>query len=119
MAVKLKTDENLPNSATLVLRAAGHDVMTNLEESLGGAPDPRVAAVCHSEGRALITLDRGLGNIREYPPSNYSGIIVLRPHDQGVDSILAIVHKIVPLLETHSISGTLWIVGENRVRIRH
>ena len=64
MAVKLKTDENLPDSVAMLLRAAGHDVTTVLEEKLGGATDPQVAQVCRSEMRALVTLDRGLGNIR-------------------------------------------------------
>src|SRR5207249_11071844 len=34
-------DENLPDSAAMLLRTAGHDVTTTLEEKLGGAADPR------------------------------------------------------------------------------
>ena len=37
MAVRPKTDENLPDSAAMLLRAAGHGVTTVLEEKLGGA----------------------------------------------------------------------------------
>src|SRR5207249_9010690 len=98
MAVKLKTDENLPDSVGMLLRAAGHDVTTVLEEKLGGAGDPQVAQVCRSEMRALVTLDRGLGNIRAYPPTDYHGIVVLRPHDQSVDAILALIQIFVVLL---------------------
>ncbi len=58
--VKLKTDENLPDSAAALPRAAGHGVTTALEDGLGGVEDPRVAAVCRGEARALVTLDRGL-----------------------------------------------------------
>ena len=65
MAAKLKTDENLPETAAAVLRAAGHDVTTVLDEELGGAADPRVAAVCQTAGRALLTLDRGLGEVQD------------------------------------------------------
>jgi len=76
--------------------------------------------VCRSETRALVTLDRGLGNIRAYPPADYHGIVVLRPRDQSVDAILALVKKFVALLEieTTSLTGALWIVGERRFRIR-
>ena len=118
MAVRLKTDENLPGSAAMLLRTAGHDVITVLEEKLGGAADPKVAEVCRSETRALVTLDRGLGNIRAYPPKEYHGIVVLRPRDQGVDAVLAIVQKFVALLETNSLVGALWVVDESRFRIR-
>lgn len=118
MGVKLKTDENLPDSAAALLRAAGHDVTTALVEGLGGAADPQVAAVCRGEARALVTLDRGLGDIRAYPPVDYHGIVVLRTHDQEIDTILALVRRLVPLLETQSLAGALWIVDERRVRIR-
>ena len=118
MAVRLKTDENLPDSVAMLLRSAGHDVTTVLEEKLGGAADPQVAEVSRSETRALVTLDRGLGNIRAYPPTDYHGIVVLRPRDQSVDAILALVQKLVVLLETNSLVGMLWIVDERRFRIR-
>ena len=118
MGVKLKTDENLPASAAALLRAAGHDVTTALEEGLGGARDPRVAAACKEEGRAVVTLDRGLGDIRSYPPAAYHGIIVLRLRDQGIDNILRMVRRVVALLETQPVAGALWIVTESRVRIR-
>ena len=118
MGVKLKTDENLPESAAALLRAAGQDVTTVLAEGLGGVADPRVAAVCRGEARALVTLDRGLGDIRAYPPVEYHGTVVLRPRDQRIDAILALVQRLVPRLETHSVAGALWIVGERRVRIR-
>jgi len=97
---------------------AGHDVTTVLEEELGGVADLHVAQVCRSETRGLVTLDRGLGNIRAYPPADYPGIVVLRPGNQSVDAILALVQKLVLLLETNSLDGALWIVDERRFRIR-
>lgn len=118
MAFKFKLDENLPASAARFLRETGHDVATAIEEQLGGAADPRVAAMCRSEERALVTLDRGLGNIRAYPPKEYHGIVVLRVRDQSIDSILARVHQLVTLLDRQSVIGALWILEEDRVRIR-
>ena len=118
MAVRLKTDENLPDSAMELLRAAGHDVTTVLEEKLGGAADPQIAEVCRRETRALVTLDRGLGNIRAYPPADYPGIVVLRPRDQSVDAILALVQTSIALLGTNPLDGALWIIDEHRLRIR-
>ena len=102
----------------MLLRDAGHNVTTVLEEKLVGAADPQVAQVCQSETRALVTLDRGLGNIRAYPPAAYPGIAVLRPRDQNVDAILALVTTFVALLETNSLDGALWIVDEHRFRVR-
>lgn len=118
MPVKLKTDENLPESAAALLREAGHDMVTALAEGLGGAPDPEVAAACRGESRALVTLDRGFGDIRVHPPAEYPGIVVLRPRDQGIDGILALARRLITLLETRSLVGALWILDDRRLRIR-
>ena len=112
MAVRLKTDENLPDSAAILLRTAGHDVTTILEEKLGGAADPKWPKCAEARHGPLVKLDRGLGNIRAYPPTDYQGIVVLRPREQGVDAILALVKTLVTLLETNTLAGTLWIVDE-------
>ena len=66
--MKIKLDENLPLSAAATLQAAGHDVDTVIAEGLTGATDPDVAAAATAASRILISLDRGLGDIRAYPP---------------------------------------------------
>ncbi len=71
--MKVKLDENMPRSASQVLIAAGHDVDTVVDENLAGATDPRVVAAAAAVGRLLITLDRGLGDIRTYPPGSHAG----------------------------------------------
>lgn len=119
MAIKFKTDENLPDAAAQLLRNAGHDVVTALDEGLGGAPDPEVGAACKKEARALVTLDRAFGDIRAYPPSDYPGVVVLRARDQGMDSILELTQRLITLLETRALIGALWILDERRLRIRH
>jgi len=80
--MRFKIDENLPVEADQLLVGAGHDAMTVLDQSLGGRPDPDVAAVCQREQRALVTLDLDFSDIRTYPPQDYFGIIVLRPHQR-------------------------------------
>ena len=67
--MKIKLDKNLPVSAAAVLQAAGHDVDTVIAEGLTGAPDPHVVAAATAAGRILISLDRGLGDIRSYRPA--------------------------------------------------
>lgn len=37
-AVQFKLDENLPDEAADLLRAAGHDALTVLDQHLGGGP---------------------------------------------------------------------------------
>jgi predicted nuclease of predicted toxin-antitoxin system len=74
MAVRFKLDENLPKDAGALLRDAGHDVETVLEEHLGGNPDVKILDACQAENRVLITFDLDFSDIRLYPPSSHSGI---------------------------------------------
>ncbi len=116
--MKFKADENLPVEAAEDLRRAGHDALTVADQQLAGQPDVRVADVCRAEGRALLTLDLDFSDIRVYPPSDYAGIIVLRPSVQTVKNIQRLVGQVIAVLPTEPLAGNLWIVDEGQIRIR-
>jgi predicted nuclease of predicted toxin-antitoxin system len=116
--VKFKFDENLPSDLGALLRADGHDAHSVLDEDLRGAADPCIAKVCRDEQRILITLDLDFGHIKNYPPQDYPGIIVLRLARQDRDTVLGIIPRILTLLQTETIAQRLWIVDDNRTRIR-
>lgn len=113
-----KTDENLPIEVAALLRQAGHDALTVLDQSLGGEPDPRIAQVCRAEGRALVTLDLDFSDIRTYPPADYPGLIILRPATHTIANLTRLVTQVITLLSSESLVGRLWIVDETQVRIR-
>jgi hypothetical protein len=77
--VRFKLDENLSRSVAELFRAAGHDVATVREQQLHGAPDEDVFDASVREGRALVTLDRDLGQVLRFPPAKSSGIVVIDP----------------------------------------
>lgn len=116
--MKFKFDENLPSELGSILRAAGHDAHSVLDENLRGAADPSLAKVCQAEQRVLITLDLDFAHIQNYPPQDYPGIIVLRLARQDRDTVLAIIPRILALLRTEPIAQRLWIVDGSRTRIR-
>src|SRR4051794_35502672 len=116
--MKFKTDENLPREVAEVLIQAGHDALRADEQGLAGEPDPGIAAVCRVEERAIVTLDTDFMDVRRYPPQDYAGILLLRPHRQTVPRILQLTRKFVGLLASEPLRGKLWILDEGRVRIR-
>jgi predicted nuclease of predicted toxin-antitoxin system len=118
MMVKFKLDENLPTEGTTLLTSAGHDAVSVQDQGLGGRPDSDVMAVCHAEGRTLVTLDLHFADIRTYPPHSYAGIIVLRLADLNKKRILTAMSRLVALLEREPLAGRLWIVDDSNVRIR-
>ena len=113
-----KFDENLPSDLGALLRADGHDAHSVLDQELRGAADPAIAKVCQDEQRILVTLDLDFSNIKAYPPQDYYGIIILRLARQDRDSVLAIMPRVLTLLETEPIARRLWIVDDHKTRIR-
>jgi predicted nuclease of predicted toxin-antitoxin system len=116
--VKFKFDENLPADLSALLQADGHDAHSVLDENLCGAADPSIARICQDEKRILITLDLDFAHIKNYPPQDYPGIIVLRLARHDRDTVLAIIPRILTLLQTEAIAQRLWIVDDSRTRIR-
>jgi predicted nuclease of predicted toxin-antitoxin system len=104
--VKLKLDENLPHDLTDELGRRGDDVHTV------------VVVAASDEGRMLLTLDRGIGDLRRYPPGSHSGIVVLRPATQDPDTILALVERLVRAHSLEDLHGCVVVVEPQPIRIR-
>jgi predicted nuclease of predicted toxin-antitoxin system len=116
--MKFKLDENLPTDIAELLQEAGYDAMTVLDQKLGGHADPRIASVCRTEDRALITLDMDFADIRTYPPNQYPGVVVLRLRRQDKPHVMATVAGLIPLFSAEVLERRLWIVEEDKLRIR-
>lgn len=116
--MRFKIDENLPFESALFLREAGHDALIIHDQQMVGELDSRVASVCQSEKRALITLDLDFSDIRTYPPAQHHGIVVLRPRNQAKATILKLIRQLINLLLVEPLDGKLWILQENGLRIR-
>jgi Domain of unknown function (DUF5615) len=116
--MKLKLDENLPVELLEELRGAGHDVDTVQEEGIVGAPDPIVLSRAKADSRVLLTLDKGIGDLRAYPPAAFFGIVLLRPPSSGSLSALRFAQEhLHPILE-HDLTGRLVVITERGARWR-
>ena len=118
MTCRFKLDENLPADALALLRTAGHDALSVLDQSLGGRPDLEIMDACRGEGRILITFDLDFADIRLYPPDSHNGVWILRGASQSIQNTLALLRGALTLLHTESTNRRLWIVEPERVRIR-
>ena len=66
----------------------------------------------------LLTLDRGLGDLRRYLPGSHAGVIVLRPASQDPASVLDLVVRLLDTLDPDDLAGCVVVVEPRRVRIR-
>ena len=116
--MKFKIDENLPIEAAEILQQAGYDARTVLQQNIGGRADAEIASVCQRERRALVTLDTDFSDLRTYPPKLYPGLIVLRLRRQEKPRVLEVLRHLIPVLASERLEHCLWIVEEDRIRIR-
>ncbi len=116
--MRFKLDENIPPDFKEYLCEFEHDVHSVFDERLNGALDIDIAQACRLEKRILITLDLDFTDTRIYPPSDFSGIIVLRPKRQSIKLFMPLLISAVNALINDSVEGKLWIVDHKEIRVR-
>jgi len=97
--MKLKLDENLPESLLQGLRSLGHDVDNVQQEGLAGQVDPKVWLSVQEAGRLLITQDLDFSNIRMFSPGTHHGLMLVRLRAPGR---LALAARIVGVFREES-----------------
>ena len=116
--MRFKIDEKAPREVCDLLSDAGHDAISVGQQGLGGAGDARIYQLCQEEKRALVTLDVDFANLRASDPRSSSGVIVIRLAGQDKHRTLDAMARTLPVLEREPLAKRLWIVEENRIRIR-
>jgi predicted nuclease of predicted toxin-antitoxin system len=118
--MRFLVDANLPRSALALLASLGHTCEHARDIGLGHAPDSHVAAHARSTGAALLTRDLDFADIRNYPPADYEGILVLRMPDHAVaQNIVNLLERFLKQTELATqLPGHLVILEPDRVRFR-
>jgi predicted nuclease of predicted toxin-antitoxin system len=116
--MKFKLDENLPLEIADAFRDSGHEIDTVQSEGLTGASDLKILDRAQIENQILLTMDKGIADIRLFPPSLYPGIVLFRPSTSGRGEVLRFVQQALPDLLSTDIAGHLAIVSPRGMRTR-
>lgn len=118
--MRFLVDEDLPRSIGNLLRQYGHEAIDVRDIDLRGARDTEVAAYAQNQGLCLVTGDYGFSDVRNYPPGEYFGLVIL--HIPGKATASLIRNLLEGLLRQSKLisqlPGRLAIVEFGRVRIR-
>jgi predicted nuclease of predicted toxin-antitoxin system len=113
--VRFKLDENLPAELAPELRAMGHDTDTVADEGLCGEPDPTVVEAASTARRILLTLDKGIADVRD---QRHAGVVLFRPDSAGRRAVLSFVRERISMLASMDLGGRVTVVGASRIRVR-
>ena len=113
-----KLDENLPAELAWEFAEAGHGAETVVSEGMTGVSDSDLLRALRREGRILLTLDKGIANIRLYPPEAFAGIVLFRPDSTGRGEVSRFVRRHLPEVLKLEVKGRLVVVTGRGIRLR-
>jgi predicted nuclease of predicted toxin-antitoxin system len=116
--VKIKFDENLPAELVADFRTAGIDAVTVGDQGLTGSADAIILDAVRREGRIIMTMDKGIADVRAYPPNEYPGIILIRSASAGRSATMSLVRRHLPALIGRDLQGRLLVLTERGIRQR-
>lgn len=111
-------DENLPRLVTQRLRAAGYDVEDARDVGLRSQPDSVVFAYAQAHSRTIVTLDKGLASITQYPRP-HAGIVAARvPGKLSLDAKADVIMGGLSQVQGTAFADTVVIIEPGQVRVR-
>jgi predicted nuclease of predicted toxin-antitoxin system len=118
--VHFVVDASMPRSTAALIRSHGHQATDVRDIGLGGAPDEDIAVHAQANQLAIISRDFDFADIRNYPPDQYAGIVVIElPCTATAPMILNLVDIFLRQAQTlNDLPGRLAIVEPGRVRLR-
>lgn len=113
-------DANLPRSIIELISRLGHEPEFARDVGLADAPDRDIAARAQTTAAAILTRDLDFADVRNYPPSQYNGIVVFRvAEDATAKDIVRIAGVFLgESAFVDNLAGRLAIVESDRVRFR-
>jgi predicted nuclease of predicted toxin-antitoxin system len=115
--VKIKLDENLPESLVAALAKLNHDADTVLQEGLAGHDDSDVWAAVQAEGRFLITQDLDFSDVRKFQPGTHHGLLLVRLPDAGRLSLHRRILEVFSSEDVESWARCFVVLSEHKLRI--
>jgi len=115
----LLVDECVPEPTCQLLRTAKIELLTVGSLGQSGIANGELLNLAKRHGAVLLTVDRGLGNLRTYPLGRHPGVILLRfrrTHEtDAVHQNLLLALRTIP---AKSLAGSLLIIDAGKYRLR-
>ena len=117
--MRIKLDENIPNSLVDVLTSHDHDVDTVVTEGIKGHSDEDVWAAAQEAQRFLVTQDLDFSDVGKFAPGSHHGILLVR---LGMPGRKALFERVRQLFETENVEA--WkrgfvVASARKVSVRH
>ena len=117
MPIAVKVDEDLPAEVADLMRRAGHDARTVVQEGLTGIPDEGLWSMVQQEQRCLFTADKGFANAQLFPPGTHAGIVLLRLPRESRAGYIHLTESLLAGMDIESGIGAIIVVTPGAIRM--
>lgn len=116
--IKILADENISPKVVAYLRTLNLDVKDVKEEGWCGKTDADLLEFAFHESRFVLTHDSDFGTLAIHAGKPCFGILYLRLRNLHPDNITSVCRRLFSL-DTSVYAGTILVIEENRIRLRH
>jgi predicted nuclease of predicted toxin-antitoxin system len=115
--MKLKLDENLPESLVATLGCIGHDADNVRSEGLTGQSDADIWQAAQKAERFLITQDLDFSDIRKYSPGTHHGLMLVRLRVPGRHALASRIEAVLRSEKPETWTGCFVLLTDNKLRV--
>jgi len=116
--VKILTDENISPKVTAFLRQYGLDILDTKEQQWYGKDDEDILSIAYQEQRFVLTHDSDFGTLAINEGKLYYGILYLRLKNLKPQNVIRVCEHVLRK-DVDAFPGTIMVIEETRIRIRH
>lgn len=113
-------DASLPKATGALIRSRGFLANDVRDMDMGTASDVEIASAARTRQLCLISRDSDFGNILNYPPGDYAGLVVVQaPDAAGRQFVLGLIERFLEQRAiVEQVAGKLVVIEADRIRIR-
>jgi predicted nuclease of predicted toxin-antitoxin system len=115
--MKIKIDENLPESLLPALRTLGHDADNVRSEGIEGQDDDVVWRAAQGEDRFLVTQDLDFSDVRTFAPGTHAGLLLVRLPSAGREELVRVLGELFRDSDVESWRGCFAVLSPHKLRI--
>ena len=115
--MKIKLDENLPESLVAELTALGHDMDNVRQEGLAGYNDPDVWVAAQAAERFFVTQDFDFSDVRNFQPGTHHGLLLVRLPNAGRLSLTKRIVEVFRCEDVESWKGCFAVLSGHKLRV--
>lgn len=115
--MKIKLDENLPESLLSNLAQFGHEVDNVRLEELAGQSDSNVWQAAQKAGRFFITPDLDFSDVRQFAPGTHWGLMLVRLRAPGRLALAVRISEALAIPEAKTWARCFVLLTDSKLRI--